>query len=984
MNSKKPKKGATPPQRRSRSAANTKKEIGPSRPPANDFCIVGIGASAGGLEALQAFFDQMPSNEGLAFVLVQHLEANRHSLLGEILQRHTEMKVAGIESGMKVKPNHLYIAPPDRYVGLFHHTFQLVDKDTPLGIRLPIDYFFRSLSEEKKEKAICIVLSGAGSDGTLGLRAVKEAGGMTMVQDEKSARYDNMPRSAIATGSVDYILPVETMPQQLLKYIRHPYVLTPVPEETLEAAPPPDYFERVFFILRSQTGHDFTHYKRNTIVRRIQRRMAVHQIDDLKSYVRFLEQRKEEVQTLFKELLIGVTCFFRDPDSFEAFKTKVIPRIFDQKRGDQPIRIWDAGCSTGEEIYSIGILLAEESERRRQELKVQIFATDIDNAALDVARAGLYPESIAADVSAARLKRFFVREGRSFRIQKEIREMVVFAKQDVIKDPPFSRLDFIICRNLLIYFASPLQKRIIPLFHYTLNPGGILMLGPSESIGEFAELFTLLDKKWKIFFKKNIVPMVDLPNIPLIRPMTKPSPKINSKGGRPNNVVQLTEKVLLNSYAPPSVVINERHDIVHIQGKTRPYLELPSGEASFNILKMVRDELRIELRTAIHRASKEGSKVVHPNLRIRENGKTYAFNLVIQPLNADGADGLILVVFDPLKTKAEAEKEPPGAPSKVDRRIVSLENELNSTKESLQTTIEELETSNEELKSTNEEMQSTNEEMQSTNEELETSKEELQSINEELVTVNSELQMKLDELSQSNDDMTNLLASTEVGTLFLDRHLRIKRFTPATTQIMNLIPTDLGRPLSDITGTLMYDDLNRDAEQVLNTLAFKEKELQTRSGEWYRMRALPYRTGENVIEGVIIIFIPITGLKKALQAAEVARQYGAALLNALTEPTLILSRSLQVLDANEAYYQECKASKEETLGQPLFTLAGGQWNRPKLKQAIETVFSDHQSVYNFEVEDEFEKIGRKRLRLSAKKTPPIDGIGTLLILTVRT
>lgn len=982
MNRKKSKKSLAPSKKKNRSGPSKERQVRPSRSGTTDFCIIGIGASAGGLEALQSFFDRMPPKEGLAFVVVQHLESNRQSLLAEILQRHTEMKVLGIEEGMKVRPDHIYVAPPDRHVGLFHSTFYLIDKEPALGIRLPIDSFFRSLAEEKKEKAISIVLSGAGSDGALGLRAVKEAGGMTMAQEERSAKYNDMPRSAIATGAVDYVLPVEEMPQRLLKYIRHPYLLIPIPEETFDAVVPPDYFERVFFILRSQTGHDFTHYKRNTIVRRIQRRMAVHQIKNLKSYVRFLEQRKEEALTLFKELLIGVTSFFRDPDSFDAFKARVIPRILSQKPADQPIRIWDAGCSTGEEIYSIAILLMEESERRKQELKVQIFATDIDNTALDYARAGIYPESIAADVSAARLKRFFVREGRSFRIKKEVREMIVFAKQDVIKDPPFSRLDLIICRNLLIYFAAPLQKRILPLFHYTLNPGGILMLGPSESIGEFADLFSLLDKKWKIFLKKNTAPIIALPNIPLIRPVSKPSSKMEHKGERAIDVVQLTEKVLLRSYTPPSVVINARHDIVHIQGKASPYLELPNGEATFNILKMVRDELRIELRTAIHRAVREKKKIVHSNLRIRENGKAHAFSLIVQPLNPEAADGLILVIFDPLKTKTEEEKAKPG-PSKVDRRIAILENELNSTKESLQTTIEELETSNEELKSTNEELQSTNEELQSTNEELETSKEELQSINEELVTVNSELQIKIDDLSRSTDDMENLLASTEVGTIFLDRHLRIKRFTPAATQVMNLIPSDVGRPLSDITGTLLYDGLNRDAEEVLKTLILRETELQTRLGEWYRMRALPYRTGENMIEGVIIIFLPITGLKKAIQAAEVARQYGSTLLNALRDPTLVLDRALQVADANEVYYKSWETTREEVVGQLFFNLHGGRWNSAKLRRALEAVFSGPEGASDFEIDDTFGRLGRRRIHLSVQKTP-VEAADQMLILTLRT
>jgi len=952
-----PKKSAT----RRASSSNDESYLPPAD---NGFCIVGLGASAGGLEALEHFFKNMPDDSGLAFVIVQHLDPDHSSILVDLIKHHTNMQVFQIKDGMRIAPNCVYVIPPNKDLALLHGMLHLIDLSLPHGFRLPIDHFFRSLAEDQRHKAIGIVLSGTGTDGSLGVKAIKAAGGMTMAQEGSTAKYDGMPRSAIVTGCIDYVLPAKKMPAELVRYVRHPYVSKVAETEAVGET----HLEKIFILLRSRTGHDFTYYKRNTIDRRIERRMAVHQIKKVEDYLRYLQQNKHEIEALFKELLIGVTNFFRDPESFEVLKQKVIPRILQPKSAETPIRVWVTGCSTGEEAYSVAMVLIEAMNDLSKNFKIHIFATDIDEQALAFARIGAYPESIVADVSADRLRHFFSKEGHTYQIRKQLREMIIFAKQDVLKDPPFSKLDLILCRNLLIYLGLPLQKKLLPLFHYTLDPGGFLMLGPSETIGEFADLFSLVDKKWKIFQRKSALrASVEFPPVPLIKGERRKKESAKSLGH--TNVVQLSEKLLLEGYTPSCVIINEKDDIIHFHGHTSRFLEPPTGEATLNILKMAREDIRIELRSAIHKAFKRHTTVAHPNVVIKEGGREFSVNLIVKPFQQESMQGLMMVIFEDVN---QLSQHKPAKKSKTtstsDQRLYDLEFELDSTKESLQRAIEELETSNEELKSTNEELQSTNEELQSSNEELETSREELQSINEELMTVNAELQTKLDELSQANNDMVNLLNSTNTGTIFLDNQLRIKRFTPAVAKVINLISSDIGRPINHLTPDLVYPHLVDDINQVLKTLVFKEQELHTRDGDWFSMRIFPYRTMENVIDGVVVTFVDISGFKKQQLAKEAALAYAHNILSLVSEPVLVLNKNLQIIAANEGFYRIFRLTPPETLNRSIYAL-GSEWNIPALKGLLQQGQWRNGGVEDLKIEQYF-PIVNQRMSITVRKLTP--------------
>ena len=859
------------------------------------FPIVGIGASAGGLAAFEAFFSGMPADTdpGMAFVLVQHLAPDHKSLLTELIRRYTRMRVFEVEDGMEVLPNCAYIIPPNRDMAFLNGRLQLLEPVAPRGQRLPIDFFFRSLAQSLRESAIGIVLSGTGSDGTLGVRAIKGEGGMVIVQTPDTSEYDGMPRSAIATGLVDYELSPSEMPAQIITYAAHAYgmprqkAITPKP--VTENA-----LRKIYILLRAQTGHDFSQYKPSTIHRRIERRMAVHQIGSLDGYIQYLQQTPTEVEALFRDLLIGVTSFFRDPEVFRTFEEQVVPKLFAGKPAGSSIRIWSTGCSTGEEAYTIAILLQEYLEATQQHFVVQIFATDIDSNAIAMARSGLYPASIAADITPERLARFFTveAEGGAYRIHKNLRDMLVFSEQDVIKDPPFSRLDCIACRNLLIYMGGELQKKLIPLFHYALRSGGFLFLGTSETVGDFGDLFTALDRKSKLYLRKDGLQGRHPPAMDRFLP---PLLALESASSRPAAVKEvssaklplraLTEQTLLQQFIPAGVLVNVRGDILYLHGRTGQYLEPAQGEAGINnILKMAREGLRRELSIALHKARSSGGIARSPALRVKTNGHFTSVDLAVCPVVAgegEFASRLYLVILEPTPQfdREQAQQAvPPGTGEAADGSgtektvdVAALRQELLAKEEYLQTTIEELETSNEELKSSNEEMQSINEELQSSNEELETSKEELQSVNEELATVNVELQNKLTDLSQTNNDMSNLLSGTGIATIFVDHRLCIMRFTPAATRIINLIPVDVGRPVGHIVSKMVgYDSLAADVQSVLETLVPKELEIQTAEGKWYTMRILPYRTLENVIEGAVITFVDITEMKKShelLQAA---------------------------------------------------------------------------------------------------------------------
>lgn len=882
------------------------------------FPIVGIGASAGGLAAFEAFFSGMPKDvdTGMSFVLVQHLAPDHKSILSDLIRRCTRMQVFEVDDGMVVQPNCVYIIPPNRDMAFLNGSLQLLEPSAPRGQRLPIDFFFRSLAQDQNQRAIGIVLSGTGSDGTQGVRAIKGEGGMVMAQNPESTEFDGMPLSAIATGMVDYQLPPAEMPSRLIAYVQHAFGQTRVPV-TVDTPQTESALKKIFVLLRAQTGHDFSQYKPSTINRRVERRMAVHQIDSLESYVRFLQQTPTEVEALFRDLLIGVTNFFRDPEAFKVLEEQVIPKLFEDKPAGSAVRVWCAGCSTGEEAYSIAILLQERMAALKQNFAIQVFATDIDSRAIATARTGVYPANIAADISAERLARFFNAEsdGSAYRVHKGLRDMLVFSEHDLIKDPPFSRLDLITCRNLLIYLNVTLQKKVIPLFHYALRPGGVLFLGTSEGVGEFTESFAVLDRKAKLYQRKenvhgrergaltHILPsLTTLDAGPSWRPVTQ-------RAAFPAKLPmrELTEQALLRQLAPNSVLVNDQGDILYLHGRTGMYLEPTPGEPGVsNILKMAREGLRRDLAKALHKASGTREIVRCPGLRVKTNGHFTLVNLTVCPvpigtnesfssptspkakaapaLPAPAGPCLYLAILEDVPepeslqqaltpNSAEGSVSTLGADSAAEHRIAELLNELRIKEEYLQSTHEELESSNEELKSSNEEMQSVNEELQSTNEEMETSKEELQSVNEELNTVNIELQTKVADLSRVNNDMNNLLAGTGIGTVFVDHQLRILRFTPAASAIINLIQSDVGRPVSHIVSNMVgYDNLVADVQEVLGSLAPKAVEVQTTNGKWHAMRILPYRTLDNVIEGAVISFIDISETVQTREALHKANE----------------------------------------------------------------------------------------------------------------
>ena len=871
----------------------------PYAAPDDPFLVVGLGASAGGLAAFEDFFAGLPMNAepGMAFVLIQHLAPDYKSMLTDLVQRFTRLPVHEAEDGMAVQINNIYVIAPNCDMAFFNGRLQLLEPTAPRGQRMPVDYFFRSLAQDRRSQAVGVILSGTGSDGTLGLRAIKDAGGTVLVQTADSAEFDGMPQSALATGLADYALPPRTMMSQLMAFatLALPKLTLPVP---VRAPLNDSALRKIFVLLRAQTGHDFSQYKLGTIQRRIERRMAVHGIVHIDDYVAFIQGTPTEGDALFRDFLIGVTHFFRDVEAFQTLQGKVFDLLSNAKP-DGVIRVWAAGCSTGEEAYSLAIVLQERMEELKRSYAVQVFATDIDSRAIAFARVGHYTESIAADVSPQRLARFFTQEpaGGGYRVNKNIRDMLVFSEQDVIKDPPFSRLDLISCRNLMIYFGVELQRKLIPLFHYALKPKGLLFLGTSEGVGDFGDLFSVLDRKSKLYLKKEDFggrhSMALSRLFPLLSDLAPSAPRAPNRLVFPTKppLKEMTEQALLRHLAPAAALVNAQGNIVYLQGRAGMYLELNPGEADVNnVLKMARKGMRMELTKALHTAQMTGETVTVAHLKVQVHDQLKPVNVTVIPVPLSRAPEqdreratepaqppLYLVLFeddvqwpslmppsgDRGATPLVAIPSNPMQEADTETRIAMLVSELQAKDEYIQSTHEELESSNEELKSSNEEMQSVNEELQSTNEEMETSKEELQSLNEELATVNAELNAKVIDLSRVNNDMNNLLAGTGIATVFVDLQLHILRFTPAASLLINLIPGDVGRPVGHIVSNLLgYDQLLSDARSVLDTLAPKETRVQTIAGRWFTLRMRPYRTLDNVIEGVVITFEDITEIKQ--------------------------------------------------------------------------------------------------------------------------
>jgi two-component system CheB/CheR fusion protein len=832
--------------------------------PDKSFPIIGIGASAGGLEALEAFFTHVPPDCGMAFVIVQHLDPKRKDLLSELLQRMTAMKVVQIKDRMRVKPNCVYVIPPNKNLSIFHGMLLLLDSTVIRGLRLPIDYFFRSLAQDRQEKSVGVILSGMGSDGTQGLRAIKEYAGVVLIQEPSSAKFDSMPRSAIDAGLADIVTTADQLPGKIIALEQRAPLIARTDtdlEVKMQSA-----LEKVIVLLRAHSGNDFSYYKRNTLCRRIERRMGIHQIHKMGSYVRYLQENSQELELLFKELLIGVTNFFRDPIAWNQLRTLIVPLVLENRRQSSVLRAWVPGCSSGEEAYSLAIVLKEAMEdiKPNRKCTIQIFATDLDRDSIDKARQGLYPTTIASDVSKERQKRFFTKDGLGFRVRKEIREMVIFAPQNLLLEPPFTKLDILICRNLLIYLTPEVQKKLIPLFHYSLNPGGILFQGSAETIGEFTDLFAQFSGKSRLYRRKDTVlrpEQVTFPSSfsagpPMVTDI-RPAPKVSA------SLQSLADQLVLQRYAQPTVLTNDQGDICYVSGRTGKYLEPAAGKANWNIFAMAREGLRYALVRAFAEALRQKDCVTLQGLKIDSGGGDQVVTVTVQRLEEPvPLHGLVMIVFTDVPSPV-ALVEVNRLPKQHLRseRFAALERELLQFRNEARATHEEMQTSQEELRSANEELQSTNEELQSTNEEITTSKEEIQSMNEELQTVNTELQAKLDELSLASNDMKNLLDSTNIATLFLDKDLNVRRFTPQTTTIIKLIPADVGRPITDLASELKYPDLAADAHDVLQRLTSIEKSISARGDLWYTVRIMPYRTLDDRIDGVVITFANITESK---------------------------------------------------------------------------------------------------------------------------
>ena len=952
--------------------------------------VVGIGSSAGGLEALELFFANLSHETGFVFIVVTHQLPGHVSLLPDLLSKFTNMPVLTAEDGIYLKSDHVFVCPPGKNLALLNHRLHLVDCQKHDSAHLPIDFFLRSLAEDIQEMGVGVILSGTGTDGTLGLKAIKGASGMTMVQDPKTAKFDGMPSSAIALGDVDFVLPPEKMGSQLIQYSKGPYFksIYSAKPETLVASEP---IQKIFLMLRNRTGNDLSAYKPTTIKRRIVRRMNIHQIKNPDNYIQFLQENPVELDKLFKELLINVTSFFRDAEAFEALSDLALPKLFEGKPDNTELRIWVAGCSSGEEPYSLAILLKEYMAKTGHSLRFQIFATDLDEWSITRAREGIYPIGIAADVSPDRLQRFFKLEDGQYRISKEIRDTVIFATQNLIQDPPFTRVDLISCRNLLIYLNAELQKEIFPQFHYALNPGGILFLGSSESIGHFDNLFLAIDKKWKLYQRKNTRATFLVSKLSQFSTsiggfsrtqLTVPGSEIQE-----SNLARQIERLLLNCFVPVSVIINEHGSIIYIHGRTGKYLEPSAGQPNMNIIEMAREGLRLPLVSSLRLAAKKGeTEIISSGLRVKTNGDFETIDLKLKKIiDPEALRDFFLVSFYPATTENKVQ---PADSIKTDSILINkadekeqLEQELFFTKESLRTTIEELETANEELKSTNEELQSINEELQSSNEELETAKEEMQSLNEELNSVNSELQAKIETLSDTHDDMQNLLNSTDIATIFLDGHLKIKRFTRQATAIIKLIDGDVGRPLEDLVSTLKYDHLIDDAKTVLKTLVHKDTEVQTVNDEWYLLRILPYRTAENMIDGLVISFVDISRLKKAEQSAQAA-YLTTAIVNTVRQPLLVLDDELHILTANPAFNQTFTVNNENLTGQSLFAINNSAWDSAPLRNYLTETLISNIAFDEYCLEAIFPAIGKMRLMINGRILKQSPGSQALILLAI--
>ena len=887
------------------------------------FLVIGLGASAGGIQALKQFFAAVPANSGMAYVVILHLSPDHDSQLAEVLQNEASIPVTQVTEQVRVQPNHVYVIPPNKNLAMKDGHLEISNMTSTAMRRAPVDIFFRTLAESHRERAVSVVLSGTGGNGSMGIKRIKERGGLCIVQDPQEAEYTDMPNHSLATGLVDYILPAAEIPKRIMAYRDQLKVLPVTPAEPeLQRQTEADEaaLTDILTQLRVRTAHDFSNYKRATVLRRIARRMGVHELSDLAAYSQFMHERPQEANALLKDLLISVTNFFRDAAAFEALRREVIPKLFADKTVDDQVRVWVAGCATGEEAYSVAMLLADYSLNFSAPPQIQVFATDIDETAVAAARHGIYTLNDAADIPPELLSRYFVKESDDhFRVRREIRERVLFAVHNVIKDPPFSHLDLVTCRNLLIYLNPKAQKRVMEVLHFALNPGGYLMLGSSESVDGAGDLYAAVDKEHRIYQGRAVETRLvfPVPDGSLALRLAKLPELGRVKEMRPTTVssYSVLHQRLLERYAPPSVVVNEDYEIVHMSETAGRYMEIKGGEPSANLLMLIRPELRLELRGALYQATQKRTDVESRGVRVGVGEEAKNINIIIKPVlsDEDKARGFILVAFeegdaDPLLTGAPVSRVQASEDEPLARQ---LEEELIEVKAHLSATIEQHELQREELKASNEELQAMNEEMRSAAEELETSKEELQSINEELTTVNQELKVKIEELGHTNDDFRNLINSSQVGTVFLDRNLRVTLFTPRSREIFNFISADVGRPISDITSKLEDRNLIADAEMVLEHLRVVEREARSTDGRVYFLQLAPYRTMDERIDGVVLSFVDMTERHRAEQHIRKSEEQFRRAIEEAPIPVIMHAEDGEVLQISRTWTELTGYTTEE-------------------------------------------------------------------------
>ena len=933
----------------------------------NLFPIVGVGASAGGLQAFSRMLRALPADPGMAFIYIQHLDPQQTSYLTQLLARESKMEVE-VATDTEVQPNKVYVIPPKVALTIQNGNLRLQLRPLADRPHLAVDVFFRSLADDQRSRAIGIVLSGTGSDGALGIQAIKAEGGITFAQAPESAEYDGMPQAAIASGAVDLVLAPERIVDELISIRRHGYIALTHPNE-VDVAVPDGAMKEVLGTIRPATSVDFTDYKQSTIKRRVMRRMAVHKLHTLEEYVAYLKQHSEEVQALYNDMLIAVTSFFRDPETFDALKERVFPLLLKNREPNAAVRFWVPACASGEEVYSLAIALAETREYESVRNPVKIFGSDINEAAIVKARLGIYPASIANEVSLERLRRFFTQEQNSYQVSKWIREMCTFARHNILSDPPFSNLDLVSCRNLLIYFGPALQRRVFPILNYALKSSGYLMLGSSETVGVHENLFSLVDKKHKIYLKRSASTRLPYASFPAgVRAESGRAITPAEQAPTPVTGVDLSrqvERLIINKYAPPGVVVNDQMQIQHFCGQTSEYLEHVSGAADLDLLKMAKPGLATHLRAALQKARAEKATVIEKGVRTRTDGKSRVLDIEVTPVG-----DIVHKVFHYLvlfHSRKEPVRQPAAPPSREDPgEIEQLRQELIATRDYLQSNVEEREAANEELRSANEEIQSTNEEIQSTNEELETAREELQATNEELNTVNDDLKRGNAELAQSNDDLQNLLTSVNIPIVMVGSDLRIRRFTPQAEKLLNLIPSDIGRPIGHVKSNLQLAQLESMLLDAIESLRSSETEVQDNRGAWYLLRIRPYRTVENKIDGAVLAIVDIDRLKTTLDRASTAEDLATTLSAIMPDPVLALYPDLRIKSVNTAFCTQFQVSGTTIIGVPLFSIAAGMWDTPQMHHLLEKALPEAGQVENYEVHDHFPLLGDTDLLVNAR------------------